>query len=134
MLLLLFNQLKALVFEVSFRGSMIAALHPLWAFFAGDDFPIQGTCTDAGGNVIDLTGASAEWKLCTIDDTVVLDFTIGSGITVVSPSTGKLIIAIAAAQSVGIAPGRYRDQLRITTGAGQHSTQWIGFIDVKQPL
>jgi hypothetical protein len=113
----------------------MAALHPLWAFVAGDDFPIQGVCTDAIGTIIDLTGATAEWKLCDADGTVVLDFTIGNGITVTSPPTlGQLVVDLLAARSATIAPGRYRDQLRITTASGEVSTQWIGFIDVKQPL
>lgn len=113
----------------------MAALHPLWAFFAGDDFPIQGVCTDVDGNVIDLTGATAEWKLANCNGAVVLDFTIGNGITVMSPPTlGQLVITVPDAQSATLAPGRYRDQLRITTASGQISTQWIGFIDVKQPL
>jgi hypothetical protein len=113
----------------------MAALHPLWALFAGDDFPISGTCTDVDGNIIDLTGASAEWKLATLEGTIVLDLTIGNGITVTLPSVnGELVIDVTNAQTIGLACGRYRDQLRITTAAGEISTQWIGYIDVKQPL
>ena len=123
----------------------MTAIHPLWSFGVGDTFPISGTCTDGSGDVIDLTGAQlVEWKLETAppsapDDawspptpTIVLDLTLSNGITVTNATAGQISITITSAQSAALSPRRYRDQLRVITAAGNESTQWVGFIDVKR--
>ena len=118
-------------------------LHPLVAFPAGDTFPINGCCNDAAGDPLDLTDAQLiEWKLETVPPPcargevpatpeVVLDLTLGDGIAVTNAPLGQIVITIRAAQSAALEPGRYRDQLRVTTAAGLVSTQWVGFIEVR---
>lgn len=112
----------------------MAALHPLVGFYAGDEFQIVGTLFDQDGSPIGLAGAAVEWKLATLDRAVVLDYAIGAGITVVDVANGGVLITVSEQDSAKLAPGRYRDQLRVTTSTGVLSTQWVGFIDVKQPL
>jgi hypothetical protein len=122
----------------------MTAIHPLWSFGRGDTFPISACLTDANGEALDLSGAqNIEWKLETAPawpadphcdpptPTVALDLTIGNGVAVANETEGEITITVTAAQSSALAPGRYRDQLRVTTAEGIVSTQWVGFIDVK---
>jgi len=112
----------------------MAALHPLVSFYAGDEFQIAGSLFDQDGTPIGLTGAAIEWKLATLDRSVVLDYSIGGGIAVTDAANGLILITVSEGDSAKLSPGRYRDQLRVTTSTGVLSTQWVGFIDVKQPL
>lgn len=121
----------------------MAELHALAVFLVGDTFPIEGCCTDADGRELDLSGAQAvEWKLETqprtreewetlTTPTVVLDLTLGNGIAIINAPLGQIVITITAAQSAVLAPGRYRDQLRVVTASGVVSYQWVGFIEVR---
>jgi hypothetical protein len=121
----------------------MTAIHPLWSFYVGETFPIEGACTDAVGAILDLSGAQlVEWKLQTApaieacgngDEApeVVLTLNVGNGIAVTNAPLGEIEITITKDQSAQLAPGRYRDQLRVVTAAGVESTQWVGFIDLK---
>jgi hypothetical protein len=122
----------------------MAELHPLATFLVGDTFPIEGYCRDADGDPLDLSGAQAiEWKLETAQSrrceewetpqppTVVLDLTLGNGIAITNAPLGQIVITITSAQSAALAPGRYRDQLRVILASGVVSYQWVGFIEAR---
>ncbi len=113
----------------------MADLHPYVAFTQGDTWPISGICRDKDGSLLNLTSVSdLRWRLTDQAGTVVLDFTLGGGLTIVDATAGAVLIVVSKEQSDAIAPGSYRDQLRLTLPDGTRSTQWSGSIEVKKSL
>jgi hypothetical protein len=65
------------------------------------------------------TGAAAEWTPKDASGNTVSDLTIGNGgIAVVDGPGGKCLISLSAAQTGGVAPGRYSDRLHCTDSGG----------------
>ena len=112
----------------------MAELHPLVAFHVGDTWEIAGTCNSANGPPINLAGATVEWILEDAAGNIVFNFSLSSGIAVISAATGEILITVTPSQSQSVAPGRCKDSLRVTDSGGIVSTQWVGFIDVRQSL
>jgi hypothetical protein len=106
--------------------------HPPLVFYVGDTILIDVTITDARGNVLQLTGVDVKWVMVDAQDATVAVCEIGSGITVVDVNGGKIEIS---KQSGTLAPGIYRDQLRLRTQAdGYIVTQMIGLITINASL
>ena len=107
-------------------------LHDTIAFEVGDDWLIAVSCTNADGTPMDLTGAALEWKLADVDTGhIFATLTVGSGITIeaaVSGIANTCLIWLTHAVTATIAPGFYRDQLRVTTAQNLISTQMKGRI------
>lgn len=116
----------------------VSNVHELFNLIAGDDWIFEVSCSNSDGTPIDLTAAAIEYKLATAAGGVVRTLTIGNGITVVPPEAPatyptKCIVLLPHADSALIAPGAYRDQLRVTVG-GLVSTQSKGDLTVTAPL
>ena len=108
-------------------------LHAPIAFEVGDDWLILVSCSNADGTPMDLTSAALEWKLADIatGKIIVATLTVGSGITIQAPVMGvasTCLIWLTHTATAAIAPGFYRDQLRVTAGA-LVSTQMKGRIE-----
>jgi len=113
------------------------AVHDPLQFFAGDSWEIQFDCNDIDNQPLDLTGVLAiEWTLGTVDgSSVIMTKTLGDAITVLSPpAEGRCLLIVPAGDTAGLAPGYYRDQLRVTYGDGLVSTQTSGRVQVFMPL
>jgi hypothetical protein len=125
---------------VEWSANMPAIPHALQSFVIGDDWQIIGRLTDENGVALDPTGASsATWKLD--DETGLLNsftLTLGAGVTIGPDPTGissvpVALITLPAVSTGTLAPGTYRDQLRLVL-AGVTSTFWQGPIQALQQL
>src|ERR1700687_3545927 len=95
------------------------AIHDPIQFFSGDTWQIEFSCSRSNGLPLDLTGASVEWSLDTYDGGVnLLTRTVGNGIAITNPTGGKCDLTVADPDTALIAPGFYRDRLRVTTRNG----------------
>lgn len=105
-----------------------------------ETWTMRVTCKDAQGQVIDLTGALAAWRVASVDadmniDSIVLEAEVDAGITIEAPETdGVLTIAVPAAMQGLIDVGVYRHELQITTADGAVSTQMVGLLTVLDSL
>jgi hypothetical protein len=111
----------------------MAVLHDQWVFYVGDVWPIIGTMHNADGSVMDLTGATVQWRMVNAAGDVELDYAVGTGIVVTDAPNGVITITVPTADSADIAPGEYKDSCRVTVG-GVPTTQSIGSITVRPSL
>ncbi len=96
-------------------------------FVAGDDWDIGATLLRPDGSPYDLTNATVVWMLRGPDGAPALQADQYS-INLTPPLTaGQLIIAVPAAVTATLRPGRYLDALRATDSAGT-DTFWTGMI------
>ena len=96
-------------------------------FVAGDDWDIGATLLRPDGTAYDLSNASVIWMLRGPDGIPV--FQPGQyAINLTPPLTaGMLVIAVPAAVTAALRPGRYLDSLRATDSAGT-DIFWTGMI------
>src|SRR6266566_3693524 len=112
----------------------LSNIHDPLTFDIGDDWIIQVQCTNSDGSNMDLTGAAVNWKLSTlatptVPATVIKNYNVGSGISIVSPPTlGKAIIWLPKTESAVIVAADYADKCTVTTAGGLVSTQSKGRI------
>ena len=77
---------------------------------------------------IDLTSATVTWLLLS-GSTTVLTKTVGSGITLSTTVTGRMTIALSAANSSSLS-GAYTHQARATLSDGTIATIFLGTVTV----
>ncbi len=81
----------------------------------GSTFTANIDCTGLDGNILNLTGFTVAAQLRkTYDSSTKTDFTA----TIANALTGRLTIALSAAQTNALAAGRYVYDVEITSGAG----------------
>jgi hypothetical protein len=76
------------------------------ALFAGDDWNVVATFTDAAGNPLDLTGATIMWALLDRNGKAVFvaaDFTVAVG-----PQPGQCTLTVPAASTTKLSGGSYK--------------------------
>jgi hypothetical protein len=106
--------------------------HPILVYYVGDTILIDVQITDGRGNILQLTDVDVKWVLVDAQNATVAVCGIGSGIEVVDVNGGKIEISTP---STTLAPGMYRDQLRLKTHAdGYVVTQMIGLINLMPSL
>jgi hypothetical protein len=95
--------------------------------FAGDDAILRVTVTDEDGDALDITGMTVDWALVRkVGDTPILTKeTGGGGITLTTPASGILDIALTDANTSDLS-GNYWHQVVLTDGSGNISTVTIG--------
>ena len=99
-------------------------VHEKIIFWQGDSLIINGLLSSAPSVPLDLTSATITWVLMDINANVIDTLTVGSGITINSPTTaGSLAIVIPTFPT----PGPYWDQLTVTI-LGVVETYWVGEI------
>ena len=109
----------------------MTTVHDPENFICGDNWQIVGPLLDGTGAPLNLTGATIQWKLDTADglaNVLTLDNAGNGGVVVVEPSTATILVNVTAARSRDIAPGTYRDWLRVTLANGAVFTEWTGII------
>ena len=98
------------------------------ALFAGDDWNVVATFTDAAGNPLDLTGATIMWALLDRNGKAVFvaaDFTVAVG-----PQPGQCTLTVPAASTTKLSGGSYNDAWRVVAG-GVATTLLYGSINVQ---
>lgn len=98
-------------------------MDPRRPIFQGDTFALAVTvATDSDGTPQDLTGASATYAVFDLDPdtgvTVAEQFrkTVGSGITLTSPTAGLLTITVLGTNSQNLIGSHYHE-LEVTVGS-----------------
>lgn len=106
-----------------------------------DTKQLQVTIVDNAGAVVNLTGAtSVRWwwskKLANggFSPTQVFQRSLGSGITLVSPSTGRLDIDFDRTQTRDLTPGDYYHELEVIDLAGRVQTVLQGTVTLEKDL
>jgi len=83
------------------------------------------TVRDSAGTKINVTGATATWKLAKeADATADLSLSVGSGITLTTPAQGLITIAVTAAQADALAAGTYVHECKLTVGGVTYRPFW----------
>ena len=98
------------------------------ALFAGDDWNVVATFTDAAGNPLDLTGATIMWALLDRNCKAVFaaaDFTVAVG-----PQPGQCTLTVPAASTTKLSGGSYNDAWRMVA-AGVSTTLVYGSVNVQ---
>lgn len=87
---------------------------------------------DANDAAVDLTGATGTW-VAKRNGTTLFSKTVGSGITLSTSVTGRMSVAISAANTSS-ASGAYEYQCRMTLSDGTVSTVQTGTMTVLESL
>lgn len=106
-------------------------------FHLGENWIVQYECNDGNGNDINLTGASLEWALATLNGSPVMTRTIGDGITLTVPLEGSCTLSVTPIHqsAAGVTDSTtYRYELRLTTAAGTIAVQGKGMLAVLPSL
>jgi hypothetical protein len=111
-------------------------VHDPLQFYVGDQWQIVFACHKSDGTVLDLTGATAEWRLDDFDGVNILTKTTADALAILPPATDGLcaLTLDGDADTAAILPGYYRDQLRVVTGDGVRTTQSSGRIEAIESL
>lgn len=105
-------------------------------FRYGDDWKIDWECTDGDGDVINLTGATLEFKMA-YGNTTTMTRTNGDGVAITSATGGQcqLVVTPAHQVSASITEGRtYKWQFKVTESGGAVTTQGYGNLTVAESL
>lgn len=102
-------------------------------YHAGDALNINVPVFDDAGARVDITGASAEWFLTTLEDrtTRLVEKTVANGgIELTNPANGELVIRIATGDTAAL-NGAHHHRCRLTDSAGRRATIFVGTIDIE---
>lgn len=113
----------------------MANVHDRAVIYQGDDVVIEGDLHQVDGSPLDLSqGVPAiTWRVSAPDGSIAFNYSLGSGITITDAVNGKITILVPRAQTLGLVPGTYRDQL-VATVSGVAETQWFGTLDVRASI
>lgn len=118
---------------------------PLWLdmeYVAGENWQAAFTTLDGQGGVIDITGATIQFRVSTVAATpvAVMTRTVGDGISITSAASGTFSLNITASmQSTNnptaiIEGARYLYNTRVTTSGGTVYDQARGHLNVATSL
>jgi len=114
---------------------MTIVIHDPLRFYVGDQWVMVFPCANPDGTPLDLTGASAQWRLDDFDGNTLLTKTTSDALTILTPPTGGLVgLTLDDTDTEVIVPGYYQDQLRVTTSDGATTTQSSGRIEALASL
>ncbi len=100
---------------------------------AGDSITLQLTIKDSADAVVDLTGFTAKWSAQKFHvSSTKISKTIGSGITVIDATAGRLNVVIAQGDISRV--GLWFHDLELIDDAAQSQTALNGKIDVIRTL
>lgn len=101
---------------------------------SGDTMNLVVTVIDDAGAAVNITGYSATWKLAVRNDASAdVSKAVGSGITLTTPASGILTIALTAADTADRC-GAYVHELQLTDGSGNVSTALCGRLTIAGDL
>jgi len=88
---------------------------------AGDSETCAATATDSAGTAIDLSGATITYQL-TDGASVLVEKSLGDGITVTVAASGTFSVALDPADTTGLEAGTYWHSASITSSGGAVTT------------
>ena len=95
---------------------------------AGDDQDLAFTVKDEAGSAVDITGFTIAWRLAThVTAPMLVSKATGGGITITDAVQGEFTVALAAADTAGLA-GVYYHEAELTDGGGDISTIATGHV------
>ena len=99
----------------------------------GIDWIFTTTTTDSSGNPVDLTGYSVQLQIRNqVDNSLILALTVGSGITLTTPTAGFVTYQATGAQTAAIPIGTYYYGIKATSGGGINYDWSDGFLTIAQ--
>jgi hypothetical protein len=113
-------------------GNTMTTIHPQENVKTGDTWQFKGILSYADGTPFNLgTGCNILWGIePAAGGSLVIELSLGSGITVLDAANGICLITVPPVQSAAVPVGSYVDQLQATDPTGYVSTQWTGPINV----
>ena len=85
----------------------------------GIDLIFSTTWTDSTGTPTNVTGYSVKLQIRSqIDNSIILGLTVGSGITLTTPSAGLVTYQITGTQTAAIPAGTYNYGIKATSSGG----------------
>lgn len=103
-------------------------------YFSGDHLVLEVTVQDDAGSVLDLTGIQAlVWELAKTvkSSTAHVTKSIGSGITVINATSGRVDVAIVPADTASLKGEKYHE-MQMTDSNGNVSTVMYGKFTITQ--
>jgi hypothetical protein len=95
--------------------SNLASITDADGWFIGEDKTLQFTIADSTGATINITGWQVTFKMSSsLSGDMLFTKTVGSGITLTSPTSGILQVLSSSADTLSLAPGTYFYALRRT--------------------
>ncbi|HEV2363053.1 MAG TPA: hypothetical protein VGS12_02530 [Caulobacteraceae bacterium] len=117
------------VISLTSWANLVLSLHASWI--------IQLNCIDGAGDPIDLVEAAAiEWRLANAAGEIVLDLSLGQGITVIDAGAGVAIILVTPSlqQSAQLTAGLYDYEGRVTLIDGTVTDAALGTLNARASL
>ena len=99
-------------------------VHPLLILLTGDTLARYVRFLNADALPLDLTAPRivVEWKLAAAKGTPIITKVSGdNGVDIVDPTHGLVRVLLAPAETAALAPGRYRDEVRVRFPGGVFS-------------
>ncbi len=97
---------------------------------AGDTANLHVSVTENGASK-NLSGATIKWVLYDeVNGVTVLTKATGGDITVTNVTGGQFTVALAPADTVNVAPGRYYHESEVTDETGNVSTIFTGHVTI----
>ncbi len=101
---------------------------------SGDTLNAVISVINDAGAAVNITGYSARWKMSPrIGASASSSKTVGSGITLTTPTSGILTISLTSADTANRC-GAYVHELVLTDGSGNVSTAMTGRLTIKADL
>lgn len=103
------------------------------AFHFGEHWNIDFEVKDGDGAVIDLTGATIQWRLVDPAGATAMTRSVGDGFTITSGVDGFCSLSVTPTHQTSAAvveEGNYSYEFRVTTAGGQISTNARGALAV----
>jgi hypothetical protein len=124
---------------VAYSSRTAIIMHPLSTmrdleFTFGEHWIVDWEVKDGIGGVINLTGATIQWRLVNPVGTTVMTRSVADGITVTGATTGLCSLSVTPTHqtTAGIVEeGNYAYEFRVTTSGGIVSTNASGALTVR---
>lgn len=123
---------------VAYSSKVAIIMHPPSTqrdlqFTFGEHWRVDFEVKDGDGSVVNLTGATIQWRLVTPTGTTAMTRSVGDGLTVTNATSGFCNLSVTPAHqtTASIAEeGNYSYEFRVTTSGGTVSTNARGALTV----
>lgn len=107
-----------------------------FTIFRGDTKTLTYTIKDANDAIVDLTGGTAKWEAARSVNSATKDIqkSTSSGIAIMAPTSGILVVTIDPADTASLGVGGYYHELEFTDASGRVSTVATGRMTLKEEL
>jgi hypothetical protein len=108
----------------------MTTIHDPLDLICGDTWQFDGPLLDADDCPLNLTGAEISWRLDGLrgGNYIALSLSSSGGISIVNLTRAEILVSAPPSLTSQLAPGVYRDWLRVTLSDGTVLTMWSGII------